>query len=90
MPSHGQSWSVVPSPRISADKGGGGGVTFSRTALYHLVLKIDQNFFSSKCDNLYTIQKPMSNLVDLCCFKIIFYGHLGEKKLKNTKMMNFR
>jgi hypothetical protein len=33
------------------------------------MLKIDRNFFSSKCDNSYTIQKPMSNLVDLCCFK---------------------
>jgi hypothetical protein len=33
------------------------------------MLKIDQNFFSAKCDNLYTIRKPMSNLVDFGCFK---------------------
>jgi hypothetical protein len=55
----------------------------------YLMLKIDQNFFSSRCDNSYTIQKPMSNLVDLCCFQKKIYGHLDEKKLKNTKMMNF-
>jgi hypothetical protein len=33
------------------------------------MLKIDQNFFSSKGDNSYTIRKPMSNLVDFCCFQ---------------------
>jgi hypothetical protein len=50
------------------------------------MLKIDQIFLLSIYDNLYTIRKPMSNLVD---FKKIIYGHLGEKKLKNTKFRAF-
>ena len=44
-----------------------------------LMLKIYQNVFSSKCNNSYTIRKPMSNLVDLCCFKK-FYTVIWVKK----------
>jgi hypothetical protein len=51
----------------------------------HLMLKIDQNFFSSKFYNLYTIRKPTSNLVDLRCFQK-FYTVIWVKK--NLKKRN--
>jgi hypothetical protein len=47
------------------------------------MLKIDQNFFSSKCDNSYTIQKPMSNLVFLQVLEN-FMGYSNQKAEKKN------
>jgi hypothetical protein len=52
------------------------------------MLKTDQNFFSSKCNNLYTIRKPMLNLVDLCCFQK-FYTVIWVKKIEKYENDEF-
>ena len=39
-------------------------------------------------DNLYTIRKPMSNLVDLCCFQK-FYTIIWEKKIEKYENDEF-
>jgi hypothetical protein len=53
------------------------------------MLKIYQNLFSHKCDILYTIRKPISNLVDLCCFKKFYTVIWVKNKLKKYETDEF-
>jgi hypothetical protein len=53
------------------------------------MLKNDKIFLLPIYDNLRTIRKPMSNLVDFCWFKNSCTVIWVKKKWKNTKFTHF-